>query len=153
MTVSFVCHQSLVASVWRTHRKIIWLPLTYQTQNRMAIILHIEFWKAFLWLKIKISLKSVPKGSVDNELALVQVMVWCQRGSKSLPEIMMSKFTDIYTCIWVTGPQWVKQLWLLNTLRPRQNVRHFAADIFKCIFLNEYIWILINTMYFTEVCS
>ena len=28
----------------------------------------------------------------------------------------------------------------LNTLRPRQNGRHFA-DIFKCIFLNENVWI------------
>ena len=26
-----------------------------------------------------------------------------------------------------------------NTLRPRQNGRHFADDIFKCIFLNENI--------------
>ena len=26
---------------------------------------------------------------------------------------------------------------LLNTLRPKQNVRHFADTIFKCIFLNE----------------
>ena len=29
----------------------------------------------------------------------------------------------------------------LNTLRPRQNGRHFADDIFKCIFLNENVWI------------
>ena len=29
----------------------------------------------------------------------------------------------------------------LNTLRPRQNGRHFADDIFKCIFLNETVWI------------
>ena len=28
-----------------------------------------------------------------------------------------------------------------NTLRPRQNGRHFADDIFKCIFLNENAWI------------
>ena len=28
-----------------------------------------------------------------------------------------------------------------NTLRPRQNGRHFAADIFNCIFLNENVWI------------
>ena len=27
-----------------------------------------------------------------------------------------------------------------NTLRPRQNGRHFPDDIFKCIFLNENIW-------------
>ena len=29
----------------------------------------------------------------------------------------------------------------LNTLRPRQNGRHFADDIFKCILLNENVWI------------
>ena len=30
---------------------------------------------------------------------------------------------------------------MLNTLRLRQNWRHFANDIFKCIFLNENVWI------------
>ena len=33
---------------------------------------------------------------------------------------------------------------LLNTLRLRQNHRHFADDIFKCIFLNEDICISID---------
>ena len=28
-----------------------------------------------------------------------------------------------------------------NTLRPNQNGRHIADDIFKCIFLNENVWI------------
>ena len=32
----------------------------------------------------------------------------------------------------------------VNTLRPRQNGRHFPDDIFKCIFLNENEWILIK---------
>ena len=31
-----------------------------------------------------------------------------------------------------------------NTLRPRQNGRHFPEDIFKCIFLNENVKILIK---------
>ena len=31
-----------------------------------------------------------------------------------------------------------------DTLRPRQNGRYFADDIFKCIFLNENVWILIK---------
>ena len=31
-----------------------------------------------------------------------------------------------------------------NTLRPRQNGRRYPEDIFKCIFLNENICILIN---------
>ena len=34
--------------------------------------------------------------------------------------------------------------WCLNTLRPRQNGRHFPDDIFKWISLNENIWISIN---------
>ena len=32
----------------------------------------------------------------------------------------------------------------LNTLRPRQNGRYFGDDKFKCIFLNENIWIPIK---------
>ena len=32
---------------------------------------------------------------------------------------------------------------MFNTLRPRQNGRHFA-DVFKCIFLNENAWIEIK---------
>ena len=32
----------------------------------------------------------------------------------------------------------------LNTLRPRLNGRHFADAIFKCIFLNENVWIPIK---------
>ena len=32
-------------------------------------------------------------------------------------------------------------LFAINTLRPRQNGRHFAEDIFKFIFLNENLWI------------
>ena len=43
--------------------------------------------------------------------------------------------------------QWRFQLFLLSfilcvyTLRPRQNGRHFPDGFFKCIFLNENIWI------------
>ena len=32
----------------------------------------------------------------------------------------------------------------VNTLRPRQNGRHFADDIFKRIFFNENVWISIK---------
>ena len=38
----------------------------------------------------------------------------------------------------------VKLYGLLNTLRARQNGHHFAEDMFKCIFLNENLWILIE---------
>ena len=36
------------------------------------------------------------------------------------------------------------QVRFINTLRPRQNRRHFPDDIFKCIFLNENVCISIN---------
>ena len=43
-----------------------------------------------------------------------------------------------YWHICVTRPEWV------NTLRPRQNGRHFADDTFKSIFLNENVIISIK---------
>ena len=33
---------------------------------------------------------------------------------------------------------------IFNTLRPRQNGRHFPDDRFKWIFLNENVWISIE---------
>ena len=32
----------------------------------------------------------------------------------------------------------------LNTMRPRQNGRHFPDDIFKWIFVNKNVWVSIN---------
>ena len=45
---------------------------------------------------IKISLKFVPKGPIDNKAALVQVMVWRRTGDKPLPEPMLTQFADAY---------------------------------------------------------
>ena len=39
-------------------------------------------------------------------------------------------------------------LTLFNTLRPRQNGLHFADAIFKCIFLNENVWIPLKSVRF-----
>ena len=46
--------------------------------------------------QIWISLKVVPWNPVDNKPALVQVMAWCQTNDKSLPELMLTQFTDAY---------------------------------------------------------
>ena len=64
---------------------------------------------------------------------------------------------SLYTQTWMTSktvrPQSVTGFALMqkltiftpiNTLRPRQNGRHFADDIFKCIFLNKNVWIPIK---------
>ena len=42
---------------------------------------------------------------------------------------------------WYCTVLWSQKIMHLNTLRPRQNGRHFADDIFKCILLNENVWI------------
>ena len=47
-------------------------------------------------ISIRISLKFVPKGPIDNKSALVQVMAWCRTGDKSLPEPMLPQFTEAY---------------------------------------------------------
>ena len=39
---------------------------------------------------------------------------------------------------------WLSQCQLINTLRPRQNGRHFANDIFQWIFLKENAWLPIK---------
>ena len=82
-------------------------------------------------ISIKISIKFVPTGPTSIIPALVQIMAWRQTGDKPLSETMMVR---LLTHIRVTRPQWV------NTLRLRQNGRHFADDLFKCIFMNENVW-------------
>ena len=39
---------------------------------------------------------------------------------------------------------WLASTMSVNTLRPKQNGRNFPDDIFKCIFLNENVWISIE---------
>ena len=45
---------------------------------------------------IKISLKFVPEGPIDNSPALVLIMTWCRIGTKPLSEPMLTWFTDAY---------------------------------------------------------
>ena len=47
-------------------------------------------------LSIKISLKFVPKGTINNIPTLVQIMAWRRTGNKPLSEPMMTQFNDAY---------------------------------------------------------
>ena len=72
--------------------------------DKMAAILQTTFSKAFSWMKIltiKMSLKFVSKGPVDNNMnkpTLAQIMVWLWRGAKS--SFKPNMFT-VYWCIYV----------------------------------------------------
>ena len=60
-------------------------------------------------IPIKISLKFVPKGPIDNIPSLVQIMAWRRPGDRPLSEPMMVRLP---THICVTRPQWVNaQQW------------------------------------------
>ena len=70
---------------------------------------------------IKIPLKFVPKGPINNNPALVQIMAWRRLGYKPLSEPMMVR---VPTHICVTRPQWVK---LKPKARPLMGILRHAA--------------------------
>ena len=47
-------------------------------------------------IPIRISLKFVPRSSIDNKPAFVQVMAWHRRGDKPLTELVLTQFIDAY---------------------------------------------------------
>ena len=49
-----------------------------------------------MWNSIKISLKFIPTGPINNIWALFQMKAWHQPGDKPLSEPMMALFTDAY---------------------------------------------------------
>ena len=59
-----------------------------------------------VWISLKISLKFVPKGPINNIPLLVQIMAWRRPGDKPLSEPMM---VSLLTHICVTWSQWVKE--------------------------------------------
>ena len=60
-----------------------------------------------IWISIKISLKSIAKGPINNIPALVQIMAWRRPGDKPLSEAMMVR---LLTHICVARPQWVNKI-------------------------------------------
>ena len=73
-----------------------------------------------LWIPIKIVLKYVPQGPMNNIPALVQIMAWRRPGDKPLSGPMMVRLP---THICVTRPQWVK------TSYTKKKSRTLSVDI------------------------
>ena len=111
-----------------------------------------------IWIWMKISLKSVSKGSINNIPTLDEIMAWHQPGDKPLSEPMMD---NLPTHICVTQPQWANnsasslqtltlmEYWkVLHILyQPFTSLleHHFADNIFRYIFMNVKFCILIKT--------
>ena len=59
-----------------------------------------------IWISITISLKFVPRASINNISALVQILAWHQPGNKPSSEPMM---VSLLLHIRITQPQWVEE--------------------------------------------
>ena len=91
------------------------------------------------WISIKISLKFVPKGPINKNPALVQIMAWRRSGDKPLSEPMM---VSLLTHICVTRPQWVKpkpceilfahNLFLIYTIILKFCTEHSSITVVLC---------------------
>ena len=73
-----------------------------------------------VWIAIKISLKFVTEGPINNISTLVQIMAWGRQHDKPLPETMM---VSLPTHICVTWPQWGDILLGFCTLKQVFNER------------------------------
>ena len=84
-----------------------------------------------IWISIKNRQKFIPKGTIHNISALVQILTWCCPGGNPLSEPMGVR---ILTQICVTRPQWVNA--------GEQNGHNFSHDRFTCVFFFKDIFIL-----------
>ena len=82
-----------------------------------------------VWIPSEISLKYVPKVSINNNPALVKIMAWCRPGDKPLFELMM---VSSLTHICVTRPQWVNVTLIMLVLWDR---KHTPYQIFAHVYI------------------
>ena len=95
----------LMQSVYVCHRRFNTLRPRQNGRHFPNNIFKCIFLNENVWISIKISLRFVPKGPINNIPALVQIMAWRRLGDKPLSEPMVVKLP---THICVTRPQWVK---------------------------------------------
>ena len=93
------------------------------------------FLNANLWISIKIWLKIILTGPINNIPALVQIMAWCRPGDKPLSEPIMN---NLLPQICVTRPEWAKL---------KSNKTSFAYNVHCgrwtpaiCWTENGYVW-------------
>ena len=95
-------------------------------------------------ISIKISLKFVAKGPINDIPALVQIMAWRRSGGKPLSEPMM---VSLLTHICVTRPQWVNCLYHFRggqiDINAKMNFYVFKANLYmKYSYQGDYSLLL-----------
>ena len=100
-----------------------WENLGYQ----LVLLMAISFYVTWFMMTSEVN---------QTELALIKQTVWgCPRHIITYIE-RSTYYPRQFMCSALT---FLTSHYHVNSLRPRQNRRHFADDIFKCIFLNENV--------------
>ena len=91
-------------------------------------------------IPMKISLKFLPRDSINNIPALVQKMAWCLPGDKPLSEPMMVRLP---THICITRPQWVNSK--KNIFAPYKQVYPSKMTFWNYFFVGKRFNFALNT--------
>ena len=91
---NLVTHLSFYAVDFKAGMHLINSSPPGQNGRYFADIFKRIFENENLSIFIRFSLKFLPKATVDNMPALVQVITWRRTGDKPLPEPMLTQFTD-----------------------------------------------------------
>ena len=111
------------------------LYLTHWGRDKMDIISQMAFWSEFSWMKgisawipIKISVKVVPKGPINNIPALVLIMAWHRPGNKPLSEPMMVRLLIYIYASFNLNELWAQRCFWNSTLDPEpQHLKEFTT--------------------------
>ena len=102
------------------------------------------FFNKNVWILIKISLKFVPKGPINNIPSLVQIMAWRRSGDKPLSEPMMVS-SPTHICVtrsqWVNRPQSVKIMWYAELICTKCLPQGMFFFQIKIVYTNNYSFI------------
>ena len=104
-----------------------------------------------VWILIKISLKFVPKGSINNIPTLVQIMAWDPGWHQAIIWTNGAMMVSLPTHICVTRPQWVtcisESLISIFKLEPKglvqdisKSTKESALDIFFFSKICQVVW-------------
>ena len=91
-----------------------------------------------VWISIKISLKFVPMGPINNNPVLVPIMAWRRLGDKPLSEPMMVGLT---THICVTRPQWVNRETRVALVSLWRNVSYLCQQCPLSLCLHDLFYV------------
>ena len=134
------CFQEMLGEQVMSHCYLnqSWPNLTDWGRDKMADIFKRIFFNENVWSSIKISLKFVPKGPINNIPASFQIMAWRRPGDKPLSEAML---VSLLTHKCVTRPQWVKDMYASRSTNQLQSSNlHFGILIYSIWFCGFAYW-------------